>query len=153
MGVLDFIGNIFKPASDLIDDLHTSDEEELNIQKQKLEIQKQMQEIEAAVKHRMLDYEHKIAEFQAKAIQAEASSSSFLASNWRPITMLTFVALIVARWLGFTIDSLTPEIEEQLFEIIKFGLGGYVIGRSAEKVVSSYTRNRPQQNQTDAAVG
>ena len=32
MGIFDFIGSIFKPAADLVDNLHTSDEERLELQ-------------------------------------------------------------------------------------------------------------------------
>lgn len=150
MAILDFLSSIFKPAADLIDNLHTSEEEKLTIEKQKLEIKKQMQEIEAAVRTKMIEYDGKLQEAQAKIIESEASSASWLARNWRPITMLTFVALIVARWLGFSAPNITPEVEQQLYEIIKFGLGGYVIGRSAEKAVQSYSQGRRKAGEEDA---
>jgi hypothetical protein len=69
----------------------------------------------------------------AANIRAEASGDSWLQRSWRPITMLTFVALIVAKWLGFTAPGVTEAVELALFEIIKIGLGGYVVGRSVEK--------------------
>lgn len=68
------------------------------------------------------------------AIVAEATGESWLQRNWRPVTMLTFTGLVVAQWMGFTADGITPEIEAQLLDIVKVGLGGYVVGRSAEKV-------------------
>jgi len=78
-------------------------------------------------------------EAQAKIIVAEANGS-FLQRNWRPATMVTFVALVVLRWLGLTDTTITPELEIQLMELIKIGLGGYVVGRSAEKIASSWNR-------------
>jgi len=78
-------------------------------------------------------------EAQAKIIVAEANGS-FLQRNWRPATMVTFVALVVLRWLGLTDSTITPELEIQLMELIKIGLGGYVVGRSAEKIASSWNR-------------
>lgn len=72
---------------------------------------------------------------QAQIVQAEASSSSWLASSWRPITMLTFVALIVARWFGWAAPNLAEAEYIKLWSIVELGLGGYVIGRSVEKVV------------------
>jgi len=77
----------------------------------------QMREVEAAM----------------KIVVAEAEGGSWIQRSWRPVTMLTFVALIVARWLGLTAPGITPEVELALFEIIKIGLGGYVVGRSVEK--------------------
>lgn len=71
----------------------------------------------------------------ASIVRAEAQSESWLAASWRPITMLTFVALIVAKWFGLTVDGITPEMELELMELIQIGLGGYVAGRTAEKIV------------------
>lgn len=68
-----------------------------------------------------------------KVIVAE-SQGGLLARNWRPIVMLTFTACVVAHWLGFTPDNLPPEQVEKLLDIVQLGLGGYVIGRSAEKI-------------------
>jgi hypothetical protein len=71
----------------------------------------------------------------AKQIIIAEASGGFLQRNWRPLTMITFVVLIVAKWLGFTAPGISEAVELQLFEIIKIGLGGYVVGRSAEKIV------------------
>ena len=39
MGLFDFIGGIFAPASKLVDDLHTSDEEKLTLKNELANIQ------------------------------------------------------------------------------------------------------------------
>ena len=70
----------------------------------------------------------------ADIVKAEAQSGSVLAANWRPITMLVFVALIVARWFGWAAPNLAEEEYIKLWSIVEFGLGGYIIGRSVEKV-------------------
>jgi hypothetical protein len=75
----------------------------------------------------------------AEIVKAEAQSGSFLAANWRPITMLIFVALIVARWFGVAAPNLAEEEYIKLWDIVQLGLGGYVIGRSAEKIVPAIT--------------
>jgi hypothetical protein len=67
-------------------------------------------------------------------IQAEASSETWLTSSWRPITMLIFVGLITARWFGWSAPGLSDAEALALWEIVKLGLGGYVIGRTAEKI-------------------
>jgi hypothetical protein len=74
---------------------------------------------------------------QAQIVQAEAASGNWLASSWRPITMLTFVALIVARWFGWAAPNLAEAEYLKLWDIVQLGLGGYVIGRSFEKVMPS----------------
>ena len=49
--------------------------------------------------------------YQGKGIRAEAMGDSWLQRSWRPITMLTFVSLIVAKWLGFTAPGVTEAVE------------------------------------------
>lgn len=80
-----------------------------------------------------------LTELTAKAeiIKAEAASEHWLAATWRPIMMLTFGALIVARWLGFSAPGITEAEILKLWNIVELGIGGYVIGRSAEKILPS----------------
>jgi hypothetical protein len=67
-------------------------------------------------------------------IQAEARSEHWLTATWRPIVMLTLTAMIVARWLGLSAPGITEAEAVKLWDIVQLGLGGYVIGRSVEKV-------------------
>ena len=71
---------------------------------------------------------------QADIVKTEAASAHWLAANWRPLLMLTFGALIVARWFGWAAPNLSEAEYLKLWSIVEFGLGGYVIGRSAEKI-------------------
>lgn len=70
---------------------------------------------------------------RTQTIIAEANGESWLQRNWRPLTMITFVSLVVATWLGFT-TGISEALQLRLMDIIELGLGGYVIGRSAEKI-------------------
>lgn len=70
----------------------------------------------------------------AAIITAEANGESWLQRNWRPLTMINFLILVNAYWLGYTPPNITPDMLASIFGLIKIGLGGYVIGRSAEKV-------------------
>jgi hypothetical protein len=72
----------------------------------------------------------------ADIVKTEAAGG-FLASSWRPITMLIFVGLITARWFGLAAPNLQEAEYLKLWDIVQLGLGGYVIGRSVEKVVPS----------------
>lgn len=80
----------------------------------------------------------------AGIVKAEAESEHWLAANWRPLMMLTFGGLIVARWLGFTAPGITEAVELKLWDIIQLGLGGYVIGRSAEKIAPAVAQTVAQ---------
>lgn len=73
-------------------------------------------------------------------IQAEAKSEHWLTANWRPIVMLTFTGLIVARWFGLSAEGITEAEYVQIWEILQLGIGGYVIGRSGEKIMREYKK-------------
>lgn len=72
----------------------------------------------------------------ADIVKTEAQSQSWLARNWRPIVMLTFTGLIVARWFGWTAPGLSQAEAIEIWGLVKIGMGGYVIGRSGEKIAA-----------------
>lgn len=92
---------------------------------------------EAEVFRQLLAHQSEIESAAAKIINTEAASSHWLAANWRPLTMLVFVGLIVARWFGWAAPNLSETEYIKLWSIVEFGLGGYVVGRSIEKIVPS----------------
>lgn len=73
----------------------------------------------------------------ASIINTEANGN-WIQRSWRPLTMLTFVGLVVCKWMGWTDQSVTEAVELQLMEIIKIGLGGYVVGRTVEKGIKTW---------------
>ena len=81
-----------------------------------------------------------IIQRQADVIMSEATGESFLQRNWRPIVMLWFAGLVGAHWLGFTPENLSEDQVGNLMEIVKIGIGGYVVGRSAEKVAKAWKK-------------
>lgn len=82
----------------------------------------------------------RVIELQADVLKTEMSGN-WLQRSWRPILMLTFGALLVIRWTGLSSYQIAPELELELMNIIKIGLGGYVIGRSVEKTAETVTKN------------
>ena len=89
---------------------------------------------EAEAMRQLLEHQGEIEAAAAKIINTEAASTHWLAANWRPLTMLVFVGLIVARWFGWAAPGLSEAEYLKLWSIVEFGLGGYVVGRSVEKV-------------------
>lgn len=85
---------------------------------------------------------HELEVSAAEIVRAEAQSAHWLTANWRPLTMLVFVALIVARWFGWAAPNLSEAEYLKLWDIVQLGLGGYVIGRSVEKVLPAILANR-----------
>tara|TARA_R110000803_G_C11987147_1_gene321485 strand:+ start:3979 stop:4371 length:393 start_codon:yes stop_codon:yes gene_type:complete len=74
-------------------------------------------------------------------ITAEANSEHWLVAAWRPITMLTFVAIVANNYILYPYLSLfwtnapVLTLPPDLWDLLKIGLGGYVVGRSVEKTV------------------
>ena len=124
MNFVELIAGIFKPAVELIDALHTSEEEKLKQQRRLLEIQ-------ALVLDSSLQYEKEMMTSRAEIINSEAKSEHWITATWRPITMLTFLALAVGDSLGW----LPNPLRDEAWMLLQLGLGGYVVGRSAEKVI------------------
>ena len=92
---------------------------------------------QAAALGQLLEHQHEIEQAAATVVKTEAASSHWLAANWRPLTMLTFTGLIVARWFGFAAPELSDAEYLALWDIVELGLGGYVVGRSVEKIAPS----------------
>jgi hypothetical protein len=135
MNLFNIVSDVVKPITGLIDKIHTSDEE-------KLELQKNIKKIEAELSFKLLDYQKELIQAQSKIITAEAQGESWLQRNWRPLVMLTLVGLVVSYFFGLAPEYLinNPDIVEELFSIVKIGLGGYVIGRSAEKGIREWKK-------------
>lgn len=92
---------------------------------------------EAEMMKVLLAHQAEIEGAAAKIIQTEAASQHWLAANWRPLTMIVFVGLVVARWFGWAAPNLSEAEYLKLWSIVEFGLGGYVVGRSVEKIAPS----------------
>lgn len=122
MGWFSLISNLFVPAAKLIDNLHTSKEE-------KLEAKQAMFELQVQAFMKAEEYENKLLDAKAAIITAEAQSQSVIARNWRPVTMLVFLGLVVLDSFGVLTTPLAPEA----WTLLQIGIGGYVVGRSAEK--------------------
>lgn len=93
-------------------------------------------EIKAAINSKYMEYQSQLLESATKVLTTEMMGS-WLQRSWRPLTMLAFVSLVVARWLGFAAPGMTEAEYLSVYDLIKIGLGGYVVGRSLEKVVPS----------------
>jgi len=86
-------------------------------------------------------------EASMNVIVAEAKSEHWITSAWRPITMLVFVAIVANNYILYPYISLfwdsAPilDIPPQLWDLLKIGIGGYVVGRTVEKSVKTFKNN------------
>lgn len=141
MSLLDILGTIVKPVTDLIDSLTTSDEE-------RLKLKNELFKIENVIKAKVLEYEARLAEAQQKVLVAEAQGESWMQRNWRPLLMLSFGVIIVnnfilAPYLGAMFGfKIILEIPPDMWDLLKIGIGGYIAGRSVEKGVQLWKNKK-----------
>ena len=89
----------------------------------------------------------------AKIIEAEAKAGWF-ASSWRPLLMYVLIFILVWNYiLGpvikvFTGAVISFELPGDVWTLLNVGLGGYVVGRSAESVARTMA-NRPVSKQQE----
>lgn len=81
---------------------------------------------------------------RANIIITEAQSGSWLASNWRPMLMVLFGIIIANNYVlapylhGFGLPSVSVPIPPDMWQLLKLGVGGYIVGRSVEKGIKSW---------------
>ncbi|NIP55190.1 MAG: hypothetical protein GWN00_34180 [Aliifodinibius sp.] len=81
---------------------------------------------------------------QAKIIIAEATGVSWLQRNWRPMLMTIFMIIIANNYIFFPYASMFTdkaavlELPPYLWDLLKIGVGGYIVGRSGEKIVNMW---------------
>jgi len=109
----------------LINGISTTDDEKSKLKK--------------GISDMVLNHLTTVLEAQASVIRTEMSGN-WLQRSWRPLAMLTFVLLLVAKWVGLTVE-VDQAVELELMSIIKIGLGGFVAGRTIEKVADTVTKN------------
>ena len=90
----------------------------------------------------------------AKIIEAEAKAGWF-ASSWRPLLMYVLIFILVWNYilgpvlLFFFKASITITLPGDVWTLLQIGLGGYVVGRSAESVARTMANkpaNKEQEN-------
>lgn len=109
------VSGILSPVRDVIDELHVSDEER------------------GALLAAVQESESRVLQARTQVLTSVNLRGNWLQRSWRPITMLTFLALVVGDSFGILSSPLAPEA----WNLLKIGLGGYVAGRSLEKVTSA----------------
>ncbi len=124
--VMTLISSVFEPAAKLIDELHTSEEERIDAKTRMLASQ-------TSLTMKILDYEAQLMQMQSSIVLAEAQGKSWLQRNWRPITMISFLVLVIMDSFGLLPFRLAGEA----WTLLQIGLGGYIAGRSGEKIMNS----------------
>lgn len=90
------------------------------------------------------DNNAKVAIAAATVIVAENNSGG-LSKHWRPLLMVVFCGIIISSWFGFVPPHLEQDMGpmmSRIFDIVEIGVMGYIPGRSLEKIVSGFARNK-----------
>lgn len=123
--ILGIVGDVGKKIAG---NLFPNPEDELK----RLQLQQELQKA-------LIEQQGAINTAAADIVKTEAASSSWLTCNWRPITMMVFLGLLVARVFGWTSPNVTPSEYDHLWQLLEIGIGGYIGGRSVEKVAPAIT--------------
>ena len=101
---------------------------------------REKKQLETDILQLLIAVEEKTITEQAAAIREEARGN-WLQRSWRPIVMLVFTLIILAgTFLNLPILADTS----RFWDLLEIGLGGYIIGRGSEQLVSSLLK-RPRQ--------
>jgi hypothetical protein len=120
-----FTGGVVKEIGKVIDNLFTSEEERL---KAKNEVFKVLQEQQL-----------ELQKLQTEIILAEANGN-WLQRSWRPILMLAFGFIVIyVKFIAPLFSLPIPPLENEFWNLLQLGIGGYVVGRSAEKIANNIT--------------
>ena len=120
-----FGGNVLKDLLGGLDKLFTSKEEKIKA--------------EALIKEIILSKQLELQRMQADIIIAEAKGN-WLQRSWRPILMLAFGFIVIyVKFIAPLFDLRIPELENEFWNLLQLGIGGYVVGRSAEKISKNIT--------------
>lgn len=83
-------------------------------------------------------------EAAAAVIRAEAEGESWLQRNWRPLLMCVFGAIVANNYIlapymqALFSFSVALAVPEPMWELLKLGVGGYILGRSGEKAIRAW---------------
>lgn len=120
-----FTGGVVKEVGNVIDKLFTSEEERL---KAKNEVFKVLQEQQL-----------ELQKLQTEIVLAEANGN-WLQRSWRPILMLAFGFIVIyVKFIAPLFSLPIPPLENEFWNLLQLGIGGYVVGRSAEKIANNIT--------------
>lgn len=119
-----FGGSVVKDVMGGLDNLFTSKEEKMAA--------------ENAIREILIKKELELQKMQTEVIVTEAKGN-WLQRSWRPILMLAFGFIVIyVKFIGPLFDLTIPELEDEFWNLLQIGIGGYVIGRTGEKMMSSY---------------
>ena len=123
-----FGGSVVKDLLGGLDNLFTSKEEKIQAKN--------------VIKQILIQKELELQKMQTEIIVTEAKGN-WLQRSWRPILMLAFGFIVIyVKFIAPLFDLRIPELENEFWNLLQLGIGGYVIGRTGEKMMNSYAETK-----------
>ena len=123
-----FGGSVVKDLMGGLDKLFTSKEEKIIA--------------ENAIKQILIQKQLELQKMQTEIIVAEAKGN-WMQRSWRPLLMLSFGFIVIyVKFIGPLFNLPIPELEIEFWDLLKIGIGGYVVGRTGEKMMNSYSETK-----------
>ena len=89
----------------------------------------------------VLKYNAQVIQAQSEILKTEMTGN-WLQRSWRPIIMLSFGFIILYYYFLSPVFGLPGiDLPDRFWSLLEIGLGGYVIGRSVEKISDRVTKN------------
>ena len=85
-----------------------------------------------------VEWEQRVMEARSEVL-AEEVRGNWLQRSWRPLVMLTFALIVLVG--TFTSLPILADTS-QFWDLLEVGIGGYVMGRSGEKILQVFVRKR-----------
>jgi hypothetical protein len=105
-------------------------------------------EKKAEIEAQLILMESKIVQSKADVLKAEIQGQSWLQRNWRPLLMTIIIVIIannyiIVPYLSAITDKVhVLDLPEKLWSLMTLGVGGYIAGRSGEKIISTWKENK-----------
>lgn len=100
--------------------------------------------VKAELQAQMLQHSSVIEKAAADVVVAEAKGESWLQRNWRPITMMSFVVIVVNNYIAVPwlqtlgAPAVSLDIPPDMWSLLQIGIGGYIVSRGAEKGIKTW---------------
>ncbi len=146
LGISSLISGLAGPVSGVINKFISKKEDQMKAQAELDRIQKDFEK-------KLIDQQSQMLNAQKDLITAEVTGHPFQ-RNWRPALMWIIILIIANNYLVAPIvnqlstvfgwGTILPllELPDKLFNLMSIGLGGYIVGRSAEKIVPQMAESK-----------
>ena len=99
---------------------------------------REKKQLETDLTRVFVEWEQRVMEARS-AVLVEEARGTWLQRSWRPMVMLTFAVIVL---VGTFVSLPILDDTSRFWDLLEIGLGGYVVGRSGEKIVQACTRKR-----------